>query len=202
MFRYQTNWPCTKRLIQTTNTAFLIFNPCHFCGINYLEYYPNQSVHQTHAEAKRRETTKKVSKSYILSEALNASLGVSRSSTRLLCLCACMCEHCSGTQAGAITNLYRYTGRLQYHIARRPQAKYNACSPCVHDHKVLYNTHTHKHTCRNILHYTANSVSVTHIDTIFNAQAASCISQNAAPVLSTPNAKGPTGLVWCYNLLS
>lgn len=146
------SWPCTKRLIQTINAAFLIFNQSQAEGSIIQQSSrreslgPNPERHSILISilacwgwASRDH--RKFSKSYILSEALNASLVVSRSSPPLLGLCVCVCDRCSGTGPGAITHSYshRYTGRLQYHIAHRHWEKCDACSPihCVHDHKQL-----------------------------------------------------------------
>lgn len=67
VFRYKTNWPCTKRLIQTINTAFLIFNPSLlwdqlfrvFARIIRTRASFCSDLHRAHADAKRGETTKK-----------------------------------------------------------------------------------------------------------------------------------------------
>ena len=96
------NWPCTKRLIQIINAAFLIFNQSQAEGsiIQQSSRWdspgPNPERHSTLVSILpcwgwSSRDHRKFSKSYILSEALNALLAVSRMSPLLLCVCVCVC---------------------------------------------------------------------------------------------------------------
>lgn len=92
------NWPCTKRLIHTISAAFLIFNQPQAEGsiIQQSSHWdsqgPNPERHSILIAILlcwgwSSRDHRKLSKSYILSEALNASLVVSRRSPLPLFVC-------------------------------------------------------------------------------------------------------------------